>query len=319
MWISDPKTNRHGLPVERPLSPRKSSALSFLLTPDSRLLAPVFCLLTSGFWLLPSATSLHAATWRYQVIEVKPRVFVWAPEDIRDQEADPEYDRAGTAGFILTDEGVIVVNTTNSPFHAREILYEIRARTELPVKVVINTDGGPDHFLGNEVFADLQATLVSSTLAEYEMRRYGLELAKRLDGDSDLQEAMRSFHPTPPAKTFKDDWTLRLGGRGLKITPVAAGPAGAGSSLVYLPDVKVLFLGDLYENGLIPRLDSAHLKGWIEFLKKVEGWDVEVYVPGHGPPGGKRDLAEFRRFLEFLASRPEPKPPEPAPHPRWRD
>jgi glyoxylase-like metal-dependent hydrolase (beta-lactamase superfamily II) len=297
-------------------------------------------LLASSFWLLTSAPSLQAAAWRYQVIEVKPHVFVWVPEDIRDQEADPEYDRAGTAGFIITDQGVIVVNTSNSPFHAREILYEIRKRTDLPVKVVINTDAEPDHFLGNEVFADLQATLISTADAQSEMRRYSLELAKRLDGDSDLQDAMRSFHPTLATEIIKDDWTLHLGGRELKLTAVAASPAAGsgppalqssgrgapqgnagptpGMAVVYLPDAKVLFLGDLYENGLIPRLDSADLKGWIQFLKKAEDRDVDVYVPGHGLPGGKRELAEFRRFLEFLSSRPEPKPREPAPHPRWR-
>jgi glyoxylase-like metal-dependent hydrolase (beta-lactamase superfamily II) len=301
--------------MEGSLSSRKSNSISFPLHPVRRLtdwlLTPVFCLLTSAF-------CLYAAAWRYQVIEVKPHIFVWAPEDIRDQEADPEYDRAGTASFIITDEGVIVVNTTNSPFHAREILYEIRARTDQPVKAVINTDAAPDHFLGNEVFADLQATLISTAEAQSQMREYRQQLARRLDGDQDLMDAMRSFHPTSATQTFKDDWTLRLGSRELKLSPVAAGPAGAGSAVVYLPDAKVLFLGDLYENGMIPRFDSADLKGWIEFLKKVEGWDVDVYVPGHGPPGGKRDLAEFRRFLEFLASRPDPKPPEPAPHPRWR-
>jgi glyoxylase-like metal-dependent hydrolase (beta-lactamase superfamily II) len=317
MWISDPETRQHGLHMEGPLSFRKSSFLSFPLNPETWLLTSIFCLLASCFWLLTPGLSLRAAAWRYQVIEVKPHVFVWAPEDIRDQEADPEHDRAGTSGFIITDEGVIVVNTTNSPFHAREILYEIRARTDLPVKVVINTDGEPDHFLGNEVFADLQAMLISTSEAQSQMRAYQQELSRRLDGDQDLMDAMRSFHPTLPTRTFKDDWTLRLGGRELKLMSVARGPM-PGSSVVFLPDARVLFLGDLYENGLIPRFDSGDLKGWIEFIKKVEDWDADVYVPGHGPPGGKRELAEFRRFLEFVASRPAPKPPEPAPHPRWR-
>jgi len=283
----------------------------------SRLLTSNFLLLTSFFCLLTSALCLRAAAWRYQVVEVKPHVFVWAPEDIRDQEADPEYDRAGSAGFVITDAGVVVINTTNSPFHAREILYEIRARTEQPVKYVINTDGAPDHFLGNEVFADLKATLFSTAEAQSQMRAYQQQLVRRLDGDDELSAAMRSFHPTPATETSTDDWTLHLGGRDLKLISVPAGPS-PGTAVVYLPDAKVLFLGALYENGMIPRLDSADLKGWIEFLHKVATWDVDVYIPGHGPAGGKRELAEFQRFLEFLASRPGPTPAEPAPHPKWR-
>ena len=251
----------------------------------SRLLTSNFLLLTSFFCLLTSALCLRAAAWRYQVVEVKPHVFVWAPEDIRDQEADPEYDRAGSAGFVITDAGVVVINTTNSPFHAREILYEIRARTEQPVKYVINTDGAPDHFLGNEVFADLKATLFSTAEAQSQMRAYQQQLVRRLES---MRLACRPCRPSPR------------------------------TAVVYLPDAKVLFLGALYENGMIPRLDSADLKGWIEFLHKVATWDVDVYIPGHGPAGGKRELAEFQRFLEFLASRPGPTPAEPAPHPKWR-
>ena len=287
------------------------------------LLASSLWLLTSGFWLLTSAFCLRAAGWRYQLMEVKPHIFVWVPEDIHDQESDPDYDRAGTAGFIVTDEGVVVVNTTNSPFHAREILFEIRARTDQSVKFVINTDARPDHFLGNEVFADLQATLVSTVEAQAQMRQYQKELSRRLDGDSYLASAMRAIHPTLPTKTFQGEWTLSVGGREFRLTNVnlptqaGAGPS-PGTAVVYLPDAKVLYLGDRYENGMIPRLESTGFKPWIEFLRQAEGWDVDVYVPGHGPPADKREFSEFRRFLEFLSSRPDAQPPEPAPHPKAR-
>lgn len=282
-----------------------------------RLLTSAFCLLPCAICLLISALALRAAGWRYQVMEVKPHVFVWVPEDIHDQESDPDYDRAGTAGFIITDEGVVVVNTTNSPFHAREILYEIRARTDQSVKFVINTDSRPDHFLGNEVFADLQTTLISTAEAQAQMRQYQGELSKRLDGDSYLASAMRAVHPTIPTKTFQGEWTLAVGGRAFRLTTINAGPS-PGTAVVYLPDAKVLFLGDLYENGMIPRLDSTAFKAWSEFLRQVEGWDVDVYVPGHGPPADKSEFSEFRRFLEFLSSRPDAHPPEPAPHPKAR-
>ncbi len=265
------------------------------------LLASSLWLLTSGFWLLTSAFCLRAAGWRYQLMEVKPHVFVWVPEDIHDQQSDPDYDRSGTAGFIITDEGVVVVNTTNNPFHAREILYEIRARTDQSVKFVINTDARPDHFLGNEVFADLGATLVSTAEAQA----------------SYLDSAMRAIHPTLPTKTFQGEWTLAVGGREIRLNTVNAAPS-PGTAVVYIPDAKVLYLGNLYENGMIPRLDSTAFKAWIEFLRQVEGWDVDVYVPGHGPPADKREFSEFRRFLEFLSSRPDAHPPEPAPHPKAR-
>jgi glyoxylase-like metal-dependent hydrolase (beta-lactamase superfamily II) len=316
MVMAEPVAWKSLRPVAPALRP-SADGFAFILHTSS------FCLALSAFWLLTSAFCLRAASWRYQLMEVKPQVFVWAPEDIHDQESDPDYDRAGTAGFVLTDDGVVVINTSNSPFHAREILYEIRARTDRPVKFVINTDARPDHFLGNEVFADLGATLASTAEVQAQIHQYQAELSGRLEGDSNLASAMRAFHPTLPTKTFQGEWTLTVGGREFRLTSVnllaeaGAGPS-PGTAIVYLRGAKVLFLGDLYENGMIPRLGSSDLKGWIEFLKKVEGWDVDVYVPGHGPPADKREFSEFRRFLEFLSSRPDARPPEPAPHPRWR-
>jgi glyoxylase-like metal-dependent hydrolase (beta-lactamase superfamily II) len=67
-----------------------------------------------------------------------------------------------------------------------------------------------------------------------------------------------------------------------------------------LPAAKVLFLGDLFQNDYFPRIDSRKVHEWIATLRQVEGWDVEVYVPGHGAPGGKKEVAAFRQFLEWL-------------------
>jgi glyoxylase-like metal-dependent hydrolase (beta-lactamase superfamily II) len=72
-----------------------------------------------------------------------------------------------------------------------------------------------------------------------------------------------------------------------------------------LPAAKVLFLGELFENQYFPRIDSRKVHEWTDTLRQVEGWDVQVYVPGHGEPGGKKELAEFRQFLEWLGKEVE--------------
>ena len=75
--------------------------------------------------------------------------------------------------------------------------------------------------------------------------------------------------------------------------------------MVYLPAAKVLFLGELFQNSYFPRIDSRNVHEWIDALRQVEKWDVEVYVPGHGAPGGKKELAEFRQFLEWFGKEVE--------------
>jgi cyclase len=281
-----------GLPRPNPLS----------LTPGSRHLTPVL-----AFCLLLFAHLVFAAKGLYEVREVAPNVFVWIPDDVLDQEADPQFSRAGNAGFIITPEGVAVVDTANSPFHAREILYEIRQRTDTPVKYVINTSSAGDHMLGNEVFVDQQAVLISTLVAQAEMRRYQETLARRLEEEDGwrLQARMRGFHVTLTTQTFGSEMALRLGGQEIKLLSPLGTEQPAEDTAVYLPGAKVLFLGELFRNGFFPRIGSRDIRRWIETLRQVETWNVETYVPGHGAPGGKKELAEFRRFLEWLTKEVE--------------
>ena len=253
----------------------------------------IACCLLSITYLLIAAGS------RYAVLEVKPHVFVWVPEDIIEQDGDLRSSRAGNAGFILSADGVVVVNTTNTPFHAREVLYEIRRRTDQSVKYVIDTSSEPDEMLGNEVFVDQQAIILSTPATQVEIRSYQQDLIRDERGDLKLQARMRGIHPTVPNQTFDHETTMRVGDQEIRLLALP----GAGSredAAVLLPNAKVLFLGDLYENGYLPQIGSRDLRGWIETLRKAEGWDVEVYVPGHGDPSGKKGVVEFRQFLEWL-------------------
>ncbi len=252
-------------------------------------------LVLTAFCLLPSAFFLQAASGRYEVREVKPHIFVWVPEDILDQDGDPQFNRAGTAGFIITQDGVVVVDTTNTPMHARELLFEIRRRTELPVKYVINTGPGGDRVLGNEVFLDQQASIISTAATRADMNRYQRKLSALMD-DLRLKPRLRGLHFTLASRVFEKEMDLLKGEEEIKLLDL-----GTGDAVVYLPRAKVLFLGDLFENKYIPRVDSRGIREWIEVLRKVETWDVDAYVPGHGPLGTKREVSEFREFLEWLS------------------
>ncbi len=270
------------------------------LKPVPRNLFP----LLAAYCLLPSAFFLFALGGRYEVREIKPHVFVWIPEDILDQDGDPEFNRAANAGFIVTPDGVVVVDTTNSPFHARELLFEIRRHSNMPIKYVINTGSQGDHMLGNEVFMDQQASIISTSAAQAEIRRYQQELPRRLEDDWRLQARMRGIHVTVPNQTFDSELHLNLPGEEIKLVNLEKGESPRGAA-VYLPRAKVLFLGELFENNYFPRLGPLNVRRRIEILRQVETWDVEIYVPGHGTSGGKKELADFRKFLEWLTNEVE--------------
>src|SRR5580693_787776 len=117
------------------------------------LLLGLGCILAC-FGLIAAPRGLSVILGLYSVQEVTPKVFVWIPDDVIDQECDPLFTRPATAGFIVTADGVVVIDSTNSPMHARDLLFEIRKRTDFPVRYVINTSSAGDHILGNEVFVD---------------------------------------------------------------------------------------------------------------------------------------------------------------------
>jgi glyoxylase-like metal-dependent hydrolase (beta-lactamase superfamily II) len=241
----------------------------------------------------------------YTVTQVAPRTFVWLPEDVVDQNGDPNFSRAGNAGFIITEEGVVVVDTTNSPFHARDLLFEIRQRTDVPVRLVIDMGPQGDQMLGNEVFAEQRAAIMSTAMAAAHMHRYQDQMMHLIAIDPLFSSRMRGIHFTMPDRTFGRTMSFNLGGREFQVVSLRCALPGTtqGNAAVFLPQAKVAFLGDLYVNGYIPRIDSLDIHRWIAVLRKVETWNAVVYVPGHGSPGTKADLERFRGFLEWLQGR----------------
>jgi glyoxylase-like metal-dependent hydrolase (beta-lactamase superfamily II) len=262
-------------------------------------------ILLAGLLLLCCVRRVFSSAREYTVKEVAPRTFVWVPEDVIDQNGDPDFSRAANAGFIITDEGVAVVDTTNSPFHARELLYEIRQRTDIPVRLVIDMGPQGDQMLGNEVFAEQRAAIVSTANAAAQMHRYENQIMRRVAIDPLLSLRMRGVHFTLPERTFGDITSFALGGEVIRAVSLQCGLPGKmeGNAAVFLPQAKVAFLGDLYVNGYIPRIDSLDIRRWIAVLGEVENWDAAVYVPAHGNPGTKADLERFRGFLEWLQGR----------------
>ena len=287
MWIFEGgRESNPQAPGLRGASCRLSSAVCLLLLSALCVQPPAYCSPARGL---------------YEIREIKPGIYVLVPEDVVDTDGDPQFSRRANAGFIVTPEGTAVVNTMNTPFRARDLLYEIRRVTDLPVRYVIDTDSHADIVLGNEVFVAEKSAIIATTPAAEEMRDYAADLARRLAQEEGwrLQSRMRGIHPTPPTQTFGTEMRLKLGGEEIRVVRLSGGHS-AGDAVVYLPRQKLVFAGHLFESGFFPRLDSSNVHRWIEILKELESWDVEVYVPARGPVGGKKEVAEFRQFLAWL-------------------
>ena len=189
--------------------------------------------------------------------------------------------------FIVTDDGVIVTDPLN-PKAAKLLRSEIRKVTDKPVKYVVYSHNHHDHISGGNIFKEEGAQFVSH--------------------ENVLKEL--SDHPSPliplPDVTFKDRYTLKLGGRTLELQYF--GPNHGESLIVMrLPKEKILFIVDI----VTPRrvafrgMPDFWPDEWVRSLKEIENMDFQYVVSGHGPhtePGidSASVVMEQRLYLEDL-------------------
>lgn len=205
--------------------------------------------------------------------------------------------RAGAnAGFVIGSDGVLVVDTFENPDAAKELLNQIRQKTNLPIRFVVNTHYHLDHVAGNSVFAAAGATVV----AQDNVRTWERTENKKFFGDKITPAQTQMVESLGlPTLTYKDGITLYLGTR-MVIVRSFPGHTG-GDSAVFVPDASVIFCGDLFWNHTLPNLIDASTKPWIETLDAgIEHHPDGTFVPGHGEVGHIQDLKDFRGYLSDL-------------------
>jgi len=205
------------------------------------------------------------------------------------------------AGFVVTPQGVVVVDALGSPALAQELLAEIRRITPLPVRYVVVTHYHADHIYGLQVFKDAGAEIVGQQAG----REYLVSDTARLRLDASRSE----LFPWVDEKTrlvAADRWlaadeVLELGGERFLLRH--AGPAHTPEDLVVMVESRaVMFAGDLVFRGRIPFVGQADSSQWIDALGGLLRLAPKVVVPGHGPPSfdPAQDLQTTRDYLIFL-------------------
>src|SRR5689334_17968693 len=205
--------------------------------------------------------------------------------------------RAGAnAGFIIGGDSVAVVDTFENPAAAQALLDEIRKKTSLPIRFVVNTHYHIDHVAGNNIFAAAGATILAQDNVRNWERTENLKFfgAKITPEQKQMVESLGL-----PTVTYKDRVDLYLGTRHLVVVSLP-GHTG-GDTVVFIPDANVLFCGDLFWKHTLPNLIDASTKPWIETLDAMLARHPEAsFVPGHGEVGRAQALRDFRDYLAAL-------------------
>jgi len=212
------------------------------------------------------------------------------------------YNFISNAGFVVTDDGVVVIDALGSPALATALLAEIRRVTSQPVRYVIVTHYHADHVYGLQVFKAAGATILAHT----EGREYLNSDTARLR----LEASRHDLAPWIDAKTHlvaADRWltddvtTLQVGSDNFVIRHV--GPAHTSEDVsVYVPSLGVMFSGDLFFQGRVPFIGQADSRRWIASLDKLGQDHPRVVVPGHGAlsTDPQADMQLTRDYLTYL-------------------
>lgn len=205
------------------------------------------------------------------------------------------------AGFVVTDEGVLVVDALGSPALAEELLAVIKGITDKPVRHVVVTHYHADHIYGLQVFKAAGAQILAEAEGQLYLHSDTAALRLKASREELFPWIDEKTELVPADRWIREASTLKMGGLDFLVQPV--GPAHTPEDLVvYVPQLKLLFAGDLVFRGRVPFVGQADSGRWIAGLDKLLAFDAQVIVPGHGPVShtARADLQLTRDYLAYL-------------------
>ena len=230
-------------------------------------------------------------SWNTELRQLAPNIYAYT------QASGPGVDNASlsNAGVIAGDD-LLAIDALGPPVHAKAFIAAARKATGKPFGRLVNTHHHRDHTNGNCFF--LPAEIVGHEFCRQAVIDQGIPEHPYADRPQ-WQEGMEQLRLTPPSTTFADRLTYRYGGTEVQL--IYNGPAHTwGDVMVYVPQHKILFAGDIAFYYVGPAGHNGHLTKWLDAIDRAMQIDADIIVPGHGPVGTKRELAETRAYLDLL-------------------
>ncbi len=257
-------------------------------------------------WILPiilaTATGVHSSEdiadkYPNSLLYDKPYEVIPGVFSAIGATAPPTYENAGhnnNLSFIVTGDGVVVVNGGAAYGLAKALHDEIKAVTDEEVKLVFNENGQGHAVLGNNYWAEQGVPIVAHVDAAAEVEKYGGSILEGMKGyNRDQAEGTVIQAPT---ETFEDEYIVEMGD--FRIEARYLGPAHSpGDIVIWLPEQSLVISGDMaFHERLLPIFENTYTADWLEtWDNEFEPLEATYVIPGHGHP---TNMAQVRRYTK---------------------
>jgi cyclase len=249
-------------------------------------------------WLLLFARPLIAQELGPHFQKIRDGVYIYGVDDLAGR------DPTSNCGIIITQEGVVLIDSGPNPPDSLIILKALKQLTSLPIRFLINTETHNDHATGNFVFSP-PAIVIGSAGATAGMKNYydPKRNEKLMAESNEMRDAFRGFRLVTPHVEFNDRMILNLGDRTLELIQLKNIHSDADTA-IWLRKERVLFsaaTAAVKRFGFLrPFVTIENIKSDI---KKLKALNPEVVVPAHGRPTTVQLLDETDTFYDVLLDR----------------
>ena len=225
-------------------------------------------------------------------VEVIPNVF-----SAIGATAPPTYENSGhnnNLSFVITTDGVVVINSGASVRLASALHEEIKTITNQPVKLVINENGQGHAILGNLYWSQLGVDILAHEDAIHEIEENSYTILERMKSYN--RDKAIGTEVIIPNKSFSEKIIFNLGG--LEFHVLHLGPAhGPGDTQVWLPQLSLMIAGDMaFHERMLPIFENTCTKCWLEtWDEKFAPLNATYVIPGHGHPTNMAQVTRFTR------------------------
>ncbi|NPA51523.1 MAG: MBL fold metallo-hydrolase [Aquificae bacterium] len=201
---------------------------------------------------------------------------------------------------IFVKDGWVVIDSLSTPELAREFISLLKKEKNVPIKYLIVTHYHLDHWYGASEFKKEGAYVIAhKNLKKFYESGQAMEALENFKRR--FKNLFKNVKLTPPDFTVRDEITISTGDKSFKV--ISMTPAHTNTDIVvYMPDRKFIFVGDLVFYKRIPFVgdSNASSKGWLKVLKDLEKMDIDKIFAGHNYPLDKKAIDFTYQYISFL-------------------